>query len=162
MTTDIGRLTDDQTDGALPPGPADDYEMAVLAYEDAYQRVEMHRDTYAGILAQLATYEGELREAKARVETIAKEQRKGFEDDLFLVTYTERKSRWLDVDYILANAPHVKDIPGIIKTTTTVDTKKIEALAKGDMIPREVVEAAQREKVIAVEVKIKPLKGEAK
>jgi len=132
----------------------------LMAYTQSVLDLEEFEAAHRAVMAEWVVRQqrvaGNLEELKARARLT-----RGLSNELFEVTVQTKSHKWLDVNAIVEGYPFVKEIPGVVVVTTTIDAKKIELLAKGDMIPKEVVEKARRSEPLtsAVTIKRKEAKG---
>ena len=73
------------------------------------------------------------------------------ENEVFTVTVQTKMKRWYDADTVLALAPYVAEMPGVME----VNRERITQLAKAKAFSDEVITAAYREEALTPAVTIK-------
>lgn len=123
--------------------PLDDYRLDFLALRQFEAEHSPVIGRHKELLDNLAESEAALKEF---ARTNGPE-----DDDTFTVTVQHKIKRWYDADVLLAKAPWVANVPGIV----SLDTKKLEGLIKAHAIPADLVAEAIRTEDMTPAVSIK-------
>ncbi|MFA6046270.1 MAG: hypothetical protein WC718_14900 [Phycisphaerales bacterium] len=142
--------------------PAADPTLAAALdeYTEAAAALDAFRDVNREILLDLEILQHGVAVEEAKLKELAREQGP-VANDAYTVNVSYPKRRWYDCDLILERTPYLKEIPGVIVTTTTVDRAKIESLVKGGFVPAAVAGEALREEPMTPAVTIKRRGGAA-
>ena len=134
--------------------PADALLDALRDFTEAAAALEAFRDFNRQVLLDMEIMQHGVAIAEAKVKELAR-QYGPCANDQFAVNVSHPMRRWYDCELIVEMAPFLREIPGVVVTTTTIDRAKVEALVKGGMVPAAVVGQTLREEALTPAVTIK-------
>ncbi len=123
----------------------------MLRYTGYMQSLDAFKEKHKAILEEYEEILAGLAGAEKDLKEYARDNG-DLEDDVFSVTVQKKSRRSYDAESLLDAAPWLLQAGALV---VTADKAKVEALAKGDMLPSDVVEAAKREEELTPAVSIR-------